>query len=59
MREERISSHRNTKLHVEGDLSCQILERIYDNAYKLDVLSIVMRVLLSMLLTYIHMMQVI
>ena len=37
MRKERISTHRKTKLHPRGDGPFQILEKINDNVYKVDL----------------------
>jgi hypothetical protein len=37
MRKERFLAHRRTKLHPRGDGPFQILERINDNAYKVDL----------------------
>uniref|UniRef100_A0A2N9GS53 Tf2-1-like SH3-like domain-containing protein n=1 Tax=Fagus sylvatica TaxID=28930 RepID=A0A2N9GS53_FAGSY len=37
MRKERFSAHRKTKLHPRGDGPFQILEKINDNAYKVDL----------------------
>ena len=37
-RKERFSSQRKTKLHPRGDDPCQVLERINNNAYKIDFL---------------------
>ena len=36
MREERFPTYRRSKLHPRGDGSFQVLEKINDNAYKLD-----------------------
>uniref|UniRef100_A0A2N9GUE5 Tf2-1-like SH3-like domain-containing protein n=1 Tax=Fagus sylvatica TaxID=28930 RepID=A0A2N9GUE5_FAGSY len=38
MRKERFPTHRKTKLHPRGDGPFQILEKINDNAYKVDLL---------------------
>uniref|UniRef100_A0A2N9FIN0 Reverse transcriptase n=1 Tax=Fagus sylvatica TaxID=28930 RepID=A0A2N9FIN0_FAGSY len=38
MRKERFPAHRKTKLHPQGDGPFQILEKINDNAYKVDLL---------------------
>ena len=38
MRKERFPTHRWSKLHPRGDGPFQVLERINDNAYKLDIL---------------------
>ena len=38
MRKERFPAHRKTKLHPRGDGPFQILEKINDNAYKVDLL---------------------
>jgi hypothetical protein len=38
MRKERFPAHRRTKLHPRGDGPFQILEKINDNAYKVDLL---------------------
>ena len=38
MRKERFSTRRRSKLHPRGDGPFQVLERINDNAYKLDLL---------------------
>jgi hypothetical protein len=38
MRKERFPAHRMTKLHPRGDEHFQILEKINDNAYKVDFL---------------------
>ena len=38
MRKERFPAHRRIKLHPRGDGPFQFLERINDNAYKLDLL---------------------
>ena len=38
MRKERLPAHRKTKLHPRGDGPFQILEKINDNAYKVDLL---------------------
>uniref|UniRef100_A0A2N9H3C7 CCHC-type domain-containing protein n=1 Tax=Fagus sylvatica TaxID=28930 RepID=A0A2N9H3C7_FAGSY len=37
MRKERFSAHRKTKLHPRGDGPFQILEKINDNAHKVDL----------------------
>jgi hypothetical protein len=37
MRKERLPAHRRTKLHPRGDGPFQILEKINDNAYKVDL----------------------
>ena len=37
MRKERFPAHRRSKLHPRGDDPFQVLERINDNAYKLDL----------------------
>ena len=37
MRKERFLAYRRSKLHPRGDGSFQVLERINDNAYKLDL----------------------
>ena len=37
MRKERLPAHRKTKLHPRGDGPFQILEKINDNAYKVDL----------------------
>ena len=37
MRKERFPAHRRSKLHPRGDGPLQVLERINDNAYKLDL----------------------
>ena len=37
MRKERFPAHRQSKLHPIGDGPFQVLERINDNAYKLDL----------------------
>jgi hypothetical protein len=37
MRKERFSAHRKSKLQPRGDGPFQILERINDNAYKVDL----------------------
>jgi hypothetical protein len=37
MRKERFPAHRNTKLHPRGDGPFQILEKINDNAHKVDL----------------------
>uniref|UniRef100_A0A2N9FMT4 Integrase catalytic domain-containing protein n=1 Tax=Fagus sylvatica TaxID=28930 RepID=A0A2N9FMT4_FAGSY len=37
MRKERFSAHKKTKLHPQGDEPFQILEKINDNAYKVDL----------------------
>jgi hypothetical protein len=37
MRKERFPTHRRTKLHPRGDGPFQILEKINDNAYKVDL----------------------
>ena len=38
MRKERFLARRRSKLHPKGDGPFQVLERINDNAYKLDLL---------------------
>ena len=38
MRKERFPARRRSKLHPRGDGPFQVLERINDNAYKLDLL---------------------
>ena len=38
MRKERFPTRRQSKLHPRGDGPFQVLERINDNAYKLDLL---------------------
>lgn len=38
MHKERFPAHRRTKLHPRGDRPFQILEKINDNAYKVDLL---------------------
>ena len=37
MRKERFLAHQKTKLHPRGDGPFQILEKINDNAYKVDL----------------------
>ena len=37
MRKERFLAHRKTKLHPRGDGPFQILEKINDNVYKVDL----------------------
>jgi hypothetical protein len=37
MRKERFPAHRRTKLHPRGDGPFQILEKINDNTYKVDL----------------------
>jgi len=37
MRKERFPAHRKSKLQPQGDVSFQILERINDNVYKVDL----------------------
>jgi hypothetical protein len=37
MRKERFPAHRMTKLHQRGDGPFQILDKINDNAYKVDL----------------------
>jgi hypothetical protein len=37
MRKEKFPAHRRTKLHPRGDGPFQILEKINDNAYKVDL----------------------
>ena len=37
MRKERFPDKRKSKLHPRGDGPCQVLERINDNAYKIDL----------------------
>jgi hypothetical protein len=37
MRKERFSAHKKTKLHPRGDEPFQILEKINDNAHKVDL----------------------
>jgi hypothetical protein len=39
MRKERFPTHRRTKLHPRGDGPFQILEKIIDNAYEVDLRS--------------------
>ena len=38
MRKERFPAHKRSKLHPRGDGPFQVLERVNDNAYKLDLL---------------------
>ena len=38
MRKERFPARRQSKLHLRGDGPFQVLERISNNAYKLDLL---------------------
>ena len=38
MRKERFPTHRRSKLHPRGDGPFQVLERVNDNVYKLDLL---------------------
>ena len=39
MRKERFTAHKQSKLHPRGDGPFQVLARINDNAYKLDLSS--------------------
>lgn len=38
MNKERFSTHRRAKLHPRGDRPFQILEKINDSTYKMDIL---------------------
>jgi hypothetical protein len=58
MCKERFPSHRMTKLHPRGDGPFQILEKINDNAYKVDLSMSIMSLLLSMILIFLLMIQV-
>jgi hypothetical protein len=57
MRKERFPAHRKTKLHPRGDGPFQILEKINDNAYKVDLPGEYKVLLLSMFLIFLHLMQ--
>jgi hypothetical protein len=38
MRKERFQAHRRTKLNRQGDGPFEILKKINDNAYKVDII---------------------
>jgi len=58
MRKERFPTQRKSKLAPRGDGPFQVIQRINDNAYKIDLLGKYMLVILLMLLIYLLMMQV-
>ena len=58
MRKERFSTHRKTKLHPRGDGPFQILEKINDNAYNMDLPGEYKVSDLSMFLIFLHLMSV-
>jgi hypothetical protein len=57
MRKERFPAHRRSKLHPRGDGPFPILEKINDNAYKVDLPGEYKVLLLSMFLIFLHLMQ--
>jgi hypothetical protein len=57
MRKERFPARRRSKLHPRGDGPFQILEKINDNAYKVDLPGEYKVLLLSMFLIFLHLMQ--
>ena len=57
MRKERFPARRWSKLHPRGDGPFQILEKINDNAYKVDLPGEYKVLLLSMFLIFLHLMQ--
>jgi hypothetical protein len=57
MRKERFPARRQSKLHPRGDGPFQILEKINDNAYKVDLPGEYKVLLLSIFLIFLHLMQ--
>jgi hypothetical protein len=57
MRKERFPARRRSKLHPRGAGPFQILEKINDNAYKVDLPGEYKVLLLSMFLIFLHLMQ--
>jgi hypothetical protein len=57
LRKERFPARRRSKLHPRGDGPFQILEKINDNAYKVDLPGEYKVLLLSMFLIFLHLMQ--